>query len=398
MSNKPLRILLAHNFYGSTAPSGEDSVFRNERDLLVSKGFDVIPFERFNDDIDQSTLGKRLRLGLSTAWAHDTYRAISRVIEREQPDIAHFHNTFPQISPSAYQACQKYKVPVVQTIHNFRMICPGALLLREGRPCEDCVGNNLLPALRHKCYRNSLAATGSLVTMLAYNRIRGSYRRNVDAYIALTNFAASRLAAGGLPSDKMVVKPNFLPHPPEAGDGSGGYAVYVGRLASEKGVRTLLQAWKKLPSIPLKLLGGGPLSSELADIIRNEGLDVELLGFQPHEKILDIVRDAMFQIVPSEWYEGFPMVILEAFACGTPVIASRIGSLEEIITDNVTGKLFNPGDPDDLASTVKSFVEKPDILPALRKSVRETFDKHFTAEANMEQLEEIYNNLISPNT
>lgn len=387
-------VLLAHTFYRSSAPSGEDVVFRNERDILEAHGIKVIPFVRYNDDIDDSGITKRVHVALSTTWSRDSFKALSRTIRREQPHVAHFHNTFPQISPSGYAACKRCGIPVIQTLHNFRLICPGASLQRNGRPCEDCVGTNLLPALRHRCYRGSLAATGAVTLMLTLNRFGGSYHHNVDRYIALTEFAASRLRAGGLPADKILVKPNSLPNPPCAGKGEGGYAVYVGRLSVEKGVLTMLNAWRRLSPLPLKILGDGPLYGELRAVIEAEKLPVELLGHRPRSEVLDIVGRAVVQIVPSECYEGFPMVILEAYACGTPVVASRIGSLEEIVEDNVTGTRFSAGDVDNLTEAVLRITRDCEKLSQIRKSVRQTFDRLYNPERNFEQLVAIYDSVL----
>jgi len=215
---KPLKILLAHNFYRSAAPSGEDAVYRAERALLARAGHEIIAYERHNDTIDDSNLRKNIDLALSGAWSRHSYAEISALIRRARPDIAHFHNTFPLISPSAYAACRDNGVPVVQTLHNYRLICANGLLLRDGKPCESCVGTSLWPALRYRCYRGSLPATGAVVWMLARNRRRGTYRHLVDRYIALTRFAAGRLAAGGLPAERITVKPNFLDAPPLGAD------------------------------------------------------------------------------------------------------------------------------------------------------------------------------------
>jgi glycosyltransferase involved in cell wall biosynthesis len=321
-----MKILLVHDHYRSSAPSGEDQVFRNELTLLKKHGVDVTTFERFNDDINDSSRIKRLKLARDTAWSPTTYQDLSELVSEIRPDIAHFHNTFPLISPSAYLACREYGVPVVQTLHNFRLICPGALLIRDGRPCEDCVGTNLLPALRYRRYRGSLPATGALVWMLMRNRWHGTYTTLVNRYIALTEFAAGRLIAGGLPRDRMSVKPNFSPNISVPGTGDGGYVVYVGRLSEEKGVRTLLTAWKLVAGIPLKIMGDGPLRKELELIAMRDNISAEFLGFCDRPTIVDIVGRATFQIIPSEWYEGFPMVVVEAYACGTPVVASRIRS------------------------------------------------------------------------
>lgn len=385
-----MRVLLCHDHYRSSAPSGEDAVFHNERKLLAEYGAEIIPLERFNDDIDESTLLSRVNTAISTVWSRRTYKDIAEAIKTERPDIAHFHNTFPLISPSAYAACKKHKVPVVQTLHNYRLICPGALLQRNGQPCEDCVGTNLLSALRHRCYRDSVAATGAITSMLVYNRIRGSYQHNVDCYIALTDFAASRLRAGGLPGDKIHVKPNFLPDPPEPGLGQGGYALYVGRLSSEKGILTLINAWKNLRDIPLKVLGDGPMMNQVAEIARSELLPVEFLGSVSKAKVIEIVKDATFQIVPSEWYEGFPMVILEAYACGTPVIASRIGSLDEVVLEGVTGLKFTPRSQDDLKKKILSLWTDKERLTTYRENAHRQFDNNYTAQTNLAKLLEIY--------
>lgn len=389
-----MKVLLAHNYYRSSAPSGEDAVFRNERALLEKKGIEVILFERFNDDIDDSTLSRRLGVAMDCAWSRATYEEISALIRKVRPDIAHFHNTFPLISPSAYAACQASGVPVVQTLHNYRLICAGALLQRDGHTCEDCVGTTLLPALRHRCYRGSLSATGAVVWMLARNRWRGTYKTLVNRYIALTKFAAGRLIAGGLPRERMTVKPNFLPDVPVPGTGGGGYAVYVGRLSEEKGVRTLLAAWKWVTGLPLKILGDGPLRQELARLAEQENLPVEFLGFCGREEILQLVGRAELQILPAEWYEGFPMVVLEAYACGTPLVASRIGSVDEIIEEGETGVKFEPGNALDLAEKVNLLWAKQSRLTSLRHKARQLFDENYTADKNYSELMAIYHRAI----
>ncbi|MEK6801199.1 MAG: glycosyltransferase [Nitrospirota bacterium] len=389
-----MKVLLAHNFYRSGSPSGEDAVYRSERNLLETTA-DVISYERHNDDIDVSTITDKLRLVVETGWSRKVYEELSTIIRKAQPDIAHFHNTFPQISPSAYAACRDNNVPVVQTLHNFRFICPGGLLLRDGRPCEDCIGTNLFPALRYRCYRNSLPETAAVVWMLAKNRWDRTYQTLVNRYIALTEFASSRLIAGGLPRERIVVKPNFVADIPMPGDGKGGYAVYVGRLSVEKGLRTVMSAWKHLPEVPLKILGEGPLRQELEQAIARDNLPVDYLGFCDRTTIVDLVGRAAFQIVPSEWYEGFPMVIVDAFACGTPVVSSRIGSLDEIVEEGITGMKFEPRNPVDLANKVRALWADPARQISLRSTTREIFDTHFSGVKNHEALMKIYEAAIN---
>lgn len=385
-----MKLLLGHAFYRSSAPSGEDAVYRNERALLEQKGIDVVPYEKFNDDIDDSTLGRKVKVALNTAWSGATYDELSKLIRRTRPEVAHFHNTFPSISPSAYAACQDHGVPVVQTLHNFRFVCPGAMLQRAGQPCEACIGTSLLPALKHRCYRDSFAATGALVWMVTSNRWRGTYSNLVNRYIALTKFAAAKLVAGGLPADCMEVKPNFLPSVSNSHGHRGDYAVYVGRLSGEKGVRTLLAAWQDVGDLPLKILGDGPLRAELEQQARQQNLAIEFLGFRAKEEILNIVGRARFQIVPSEWYEGFPMVILEAFASGTPVIASRIGSLDEIVTQDATGVKFTAGDARDLAEKVNGLRGDYAKIERMGFAARAVFEEHYTADSSFSRLMDIY--------
>ena len=389
-----MKVLVAHDHYRSSAPSGEDAVYRNERNLLESRGLDVVPFECFNDDIEDGSLAAKIRVAADTAWSRRTYARLSELIRRARPDVAHFHNTFPLMSPSVYAACRDHSVPVVQTLHNYRLICAGAMLTRNGRPCEQCVGHAPWPALRHRCYRDSLPATSAVVWMLTRNRARRTYETLVDRYIALTRFAAEKLVAGGLPPDRMELKPNFLPRPRGPGAGDGNYAVFVGRLSREKGLRTLLEAWKAVKGLPLKIVGDGPLRPDLEDTARRNALAVEFVGRRTSEEVLDLLASAALCVVPSEWYEGFPMVVVEAYSCGTPVVASRIGSLSEIVVEGVTGAGFEPGNAADLAARVSALVANRPRLAALRRTTRAEFDSLYTADRSYETLLAIYSRAI----
>jgi glycosyltransferase involved in cell wall biosynthesis len=365
-------------------------VAANERKLLEDNGVEIENYEKFNDDIDESTVYKRIILGIESAWSKYTYNELKNIIKYVHPDIAHIHSIHPQISPSAYAACQEMGVPVVHTLHNYRYLCPGALLQRDGRPCEDCVGRWPLKALRYKCYRGSLAATWALVWMISYNRWRGTFEKDVNRYIALTKFAANRLIAGGLPADRIEVKPNFLPNAPVMSKNRANYAVYVGRLSEEKGIRTLLAAWQVVSGLPLKVLGDGPLRASMEIKAKKERINVEFLGSLERKEVLSVGGRALLQIVPSECYEGFPMVILEALACGTPVVASRIGSLEEIISDGETGLHFEVGDPKDLAMKVNILLSNHELAEKLGNRAREIFLQKYTPEQNFKMLMGIY--------
>ena len=389
-----MRVFLAHNFYRSSAPSGEDVVYTNERDALENS-VDVFPFEKYNDDINISTLGRKIRLAFSCAWSRRTYDEISAFIRKYRPDVAHFHSIFPQISTSAYSACKDNGVPVIQTLHNYRFMCAGALLLRNGRPCEECVGRSPMRAMMYRCYRDSYLATGAQVWAIAYNKHKRTFSRLVDRYIALTEFSERLFVRNGFPGERITVKPNFLPegHAVSRGCGEGGYALYVGRLSEEKGVRTLMRAWRGV-DFPLIVLGDGPLRSEVERYAEKHELSVSIKGYCDRETVLDFMRRANFLIVPSECYEGFPMVVLEAFASGTPVIASDIGGLGEVITNDVEGVKFPPGDVLALRNAVTALLEDNSRMSQLRENARNTFIENYSAERNVQKLLDIYQEVI----
>lgn len=390
-----LKVILGHNFYRSSAPSGEDTVYRNERDLLVSNGLDIISYEKFNDDLDDSSLAKKFDIAMNGAWSRQSYDEISALIKSSRPDLVHFHSIFPQISPSAYFACRDNNVPVVHTLHNYRPICPGAMLIREGKPCEDCLGTNLLPAIQHRCYRGSLLATGAIAWQITRSRFNGAYGM-VNRFIALTSFAASRYENAGFPKHQLAIKPNFLSNPPIVEtEIVEPYAVFVGRLSEEKGIFTLLKAWRDVQGLPLKILGDGPLNSQLRSYASKENLNVEFLGFLANDKSLQVVANAKLQIIPSEWYEGFPMVVLEAYAMGVPLVVSRIGSLEEVVLEGKTGVKFNPGDITDLAIKVNSLKDNAPLLVTMKNNAKALFRQRYTAAENFKQLMAIYKQVIS---
>lgn len=383
------KILFIHNFYRSSAPSGEDTVAINERYLLEQNGIEVTSFVRHNDDLDSSSLLNRISLAVDCIYSLQVYSEIQVLLDKVQPDIAHIHSLHPQISPSVYAACQDRGVPVVHTLHNYRYICPGALLLRNGVPCEECVNRLPFKALRNRCYRDSLTATGAVALMIAYNRMAGSFKI-VDRYIALTAFAKSRFVAGGFPADRIDVKPNYLPSPPVLEKKRGNHAVYVGRLSEEKGLGTLIKAWRSVGGLPLKVLGDGPLRPALERQTKELKLDIEFMGSRSRDEVLAVVGNALFQLVPSVCYEGFPMVVLEAFASGTPVIASRIGSLAEIVHDGETGLHFEAGNPADLARKASRLASSPDLVGRMGAKARSIFEQNYTAEQSFRMLMEIY--------
>jgi glycosyltransferase involved in cell wall biosynthesis len=383
-----LRVLLVHNRY--QIPGGEDSVFENEAAMLTRAGCKVVKYERHNDEIGNASVTAKLSTALSAAWSNGSYDHISTVIKQEQPDVVHFHNTFPLISPSAYAACAANGVASVQTLHNFRLACPAGTFSRNGAVCELCLHKSLVSSLRHRCYKGSFLGTATVVWMLQKNRLRGTYQNDVTKYIALTDFARSKLVSAGLPDERMEVKPNFLPEPPKTATEHGRYIIFVGRLMREKGLWPLLDAWEYLPDVRLLIVGDGPDGEALAEKSGQAGLRIEFLGNMPKPKVIELVQGAAALIVPSLWYEGFPMVIAEAYACGTAVLSSRLGSLDEVVVEGKTGLKFEPGNPQSIASTVRRFVDDPTLARQLQDGAKRAFEENYTEARNAELLLDIY--------
>jgi glycosyltransferase involved in cell wall biosynthesis len=379
-------ILVAHNSYKQ--PGGEDQCVAAEIAMLRAYGHRVTQYSVSNDSID--TMGY-LGLASRTIWNQQTFRELRRMFQTHRPQIAHFHNTFPLISPSAFYAAQAENVRVVQTMHNFRLCCTNGLLFRNGTVCEDCLGRSSpWRGIVHRCYRNSRVASAGIVSMLATHRALGTWWRAVDLYIALTEFSRRKLVEGGLPASKIAVKPNFAHPDPGAGAGRGGYAIFVGRLSQEKGLETLLSAWRLLEGIlPLKIAGGGPMAAAVQEAASND-VAIQFLGHVPLETVYTLIGEATVLVLPSECYENFPKVIIEAFAKGTPVIASKLGAMAEIVDDGRTGLHFKPGDAADLAAKVRLLLAEPQKLARMRKAARGKFDESFRAEANHKRLMALY--------
>ena len=315
-------ICIVHNEYQH--PGGEDEVVRAESALLRARGHGVHVHRVHNDRVNQMS---RLALLRSTIWNTGSARTVGDILASTHSEIAHFHNTVPLISPSAYYAARRRGAAVVQTLHNYRLMCPGATLFRDGLVCEECVGKAMpWPGVVHACYRDSRAATGVVAAMLTFHRAIGTWSQMVDVYVALTEFARRKFIEGGLPEEKIVVKPNFVEDPGEGGHQTRN-VLFVGRPAPEKGVETLLAAWRRFacgrPDVRLQIVGGGPASAEH----RRAHPSVDWFGWQPRERALDLMKDARLLVFPSIYYEGFPVTLAEAMATGLPVIASHCGGV-----------------------------------------------------------------------
>jgi glycosyltransferase involved in cell wall biosynthesis len=387
-------LLVIHNRYQQAG--GEDSVFANEVALLREGGVTVDTLEVSNDAL----VGRAAQLSaaLRVVSNPEGRRLTTEAIARFRPDIVHVHNFFPRLSPALFDACAEAGVPAVWTLHNFRIGCANGLLFRDGQPCEDCIGRVPWPAIQHRCYRGSTAGSAAVASMIGWHRARGTWRHKVARFIALSDFARNLFVRAGVPDDRLAVKPNFVADPLPALQGAPPArqgAVFAGRLSREKGAATLVAAWRALPDIPLTILGDGP---DFASLQAAAPPNVRFLGFQNRDAVLQAMRGAQALVVPSTWYENFPMTVVEAMALGTPVIASRIGALATIVGDGVDGLHFAPGDADDLAAVVRAAFADPALLARLGAGARATWADLMSPERNLEMLLVIYRDAMTVGT
>lgn len=385
-----MRILMVHNRYQDRG--GEDVSVEAEIKLLRGQGEEVWTFFVSNDEIPDMN---KFALAGETLWSSRSKKSIKARLREVKPDVVHFRNTFPLISPAAYYAAREEGVPIVQTLSNYRMHCVNALFLREGRACEDCLGKTVpWPGVLHSCYRGDRIASGVVASMITLHRALRTWQKMVDVYLAPSHFVRSKYIEGSLPADRIMVKPNFVAPDPGIGEGRGDYALYVGRLSHEKGVRTLLEACELLEGeVPVKIVGDGPLASEVSERA-TQLTGVEWLGAQSKQQTLELMKQARFLVLPSICYEVFPLVIPEAYAAGLPVIASNIGGMSSLIRHGRTGLHFRPADARDLAEKVKWTMAHPTEFERMRWEARSDYETNYTAERSYRRLIEIYEKAI----
>jgi len=383
-----MKILILHNYYKETG--GEDTVVSLEKALLRLNGNVVKLFKVNNHQIlDKLT---QIKTALKIKYSRKHKRLIENEIKNFSPDIIHAHNLFPLLTPSIYDACIESKIPIVQTLHNYRLICPNALLSRNGHTCELCVSGSFYNAVFYRCYRDSIFGSLAVVRMLSHHHKKKTWLNKVDCFIALTNFAKNKFIEGGLPQEKIRVKPNFFidNKSPLLQEGSRKGVLFLGRLSHEKGIKTLLQAWEAL-DIPLKIAGDGPL---IEMITADNSSNITILGKISPSRVIEEMTKIRFIVMPSECYEGFPMVLVEAFAHGIPVVASNLGGMPEIIENNFTGLLFEAGNPKDLAKKVLWMHTHPEECIRMGENAKNVYKQKYTPEKNYEILMDIYQKTI----
>jgi len=385
------RILILHNAYQERG--GEDSVVAAETDLLRKYGHEVEIYSRHNDELQQKSA---ISAAANALWSRRSSADLRLAVRRFSPDVVHVHNTFPLISPSIYWQASALRIPIVQTLHNFRLMCPQAQLLRNGAVCEDCVGKLPWRAVVHACYRGSHLQSAVSSIGIGLHRAIRTYDRNVSRYIALNEFCKQKFIQAGLPSNRICIKPNFVEIPAKTAtvtdQRKGG--LFVGRLSMDKGIPVLLSAIASLEGrIRVTVVGSGQLERTVAD-----QLGEQYVGFKSLQDIFELMKSAAFLVVPSIWYENFPRTIVESFACGLPVIASRLGALAEVVKEGQTGLLFDPGQASDLAAKLSWAEANPLEMLRMGRNARKEYENLYSPQKNYEILRDIYAQAMSERT
>lgn len=377
---------MLHNRY--LVSGGEDHATAADVALLREHGQQVALLEQDNSAIAE--LG-RTRTAIGTLWSSRSRVRVEKELHAGDYDILHVQNFFPLWSPSVYYAASRCRVPVVQTLHNYRLFCINSFLFRDNHVCEDCLGRTFpWPGIVHRCYRDSRAGSAVVAGMIGLHNMMGTWSSKVHMYIAVSEFARDKYISAGLPSEKVAVKPNFLDPAPSPGAGGGGYALYVGRLSPEKGIATMLDGWKAASKpVPLKIVGDGPLKDlVIASCPANPA--VEYLGSKSPAEVMDLMRRAELLVFPSRWQETMGRTVMEAFAVGTPVLASAIGPMLSMVVPGKNGFHFTPGDAASLRAQVEWCSRNLEQLRALREGALASFDEKYTGAFSARILLSIY--------
>lgn len=392
-----MRVLIVHNRY--VQRGGEEEVAEAEAALLRNHGVEVRQFTTCNSD--RGTPLELLRRGWTASWSERSYEALRDIARDFRPNIAHVHNFWMQLSPSVHEACRSCGVATVQTLHNVRLLCVNACFFRNGQACQDCLGKLPWRGVARSCYRGSLLASAAVAKMIVENRWRKTWDRNVDAFVALTQHAWHTFTEGGFPADRIFVKPNFTDDPGNVpAPSTSNTAIYVGRLAKEKGISTLLAAFARAglrESGRLLIVGDGPDRAAFEqEAIRLNLLPplVRFVGWQSREEVRRMVLSSRLLVLPSQFYEGFPMTIAEAFSCGRPVVATAVGGVAEIVGPE-QGLIVPPGNDRELSRAVEGLLADDATVDRLGAGARRKYLASYTPEGNYHQLMSIYHFAIA---
>jgi glycosyltransferase involved in cell wall biosynthesis len=388
-----MKILQIHNFYRT--PGGECSVVRAERALLESHGHEVAPYYRDSGEIDRWNSFAKARMLLDVPYSRTVEGHLAAAIRAIRPDVAHVHNVFPLLTPAVYRTLKRCGIPVVQTVHNFRFLCPNGQFFVHQHICEACQKHGYISAVVNRCMQNNVIVSAAYAAAVARSWRKKILPQSIDAYIVLNEFFSERLINAGVPRERIHLLSNYVPSCLGSVPPKQGYTLYLGRLSREKGVLTLLDAWRRIEGGRLIIAGSGPLAEEIR-VLAKQFPDnrVEVVGHVDGDAKRELLKGAMCAFAPSEWYENFPISAIEAMAHGTPVLASRIGGLPEIVVDNVSGLLFESGNAASLASTAQRLLSEPGLMERLAGGALAQAQRLYGPEAHYEGMITIYEGVV----
>ena len=386
-----LSVLVVHNRYQQ--PGGEDTVVDAEIELLRRRGHRVLQYTRQNRELSRYSLLRKSLLLLTTTWNYSSYSEVRKLIRAHKPDIAHFHNFVPLVSPAAFYACNAAGIPVVQTLHNYRLLCPAGTLFLDGHRCTHC-SQGRTPGILRGCYRDSRIQTAAVSLMLGAHGAAGTWKRSVNAYLTPSQFCRSKFVRAGLPAEKIFHRPNFLATDPGRQRRPGEYALFVGRLSSEKGVLEMLEAWRNLPQVPLVVVGDGPLYGRALQFSQAVQGKIKVLGQLNRNSTINLMKGARFLVFPSRWDEPFGMALLEAAACGVPAVAARVGAVPELVSHHQTGLLFDPQEAVEIVEQVRWAWSHPAQMEQMGDAARQAYQQNFTADKSYASLMEVYHKVL----
>jgi len=383
-------ILLIHNYY--KIRGGEDVVFEQEAEALEKRGHKVIKYTRHNEEIDQYGFWEKISFFWRAISNQRTKRELEALLEKHKIEIAHVHNVFPLISPIIYKILHKHKIKVVQTLHNYRFLCPNGLFYRNKQICQRCSKGDFWSCVIHKCYKDSFIFSLLYAFIIKLNQ--KNFKKNIDGYIALTQFAKNIFIDNGFKEKKVYVKDNGFFDPKKSQKASEGYFLYLGRISEEKGLDFLLASFVKLPEYRLKVVGDGALLETYQKQFKNFK-NIEFLGRVDGEKKEGLLQKAEALLLPSVCFENYPLAIVEAFSFGIPVIASRIGGIPFIVEEGETGFLFEVNNFADFAAKLKKIYGQKALRKKMGNEARKVFEERMDFEINIKRLEEIYRRVLN---
>jgi glycosyltransferase involved in cell wall biosynthesis len=388
-----MNVLLAHNFYKFFA--GEDSIALREKELLEQKGDNVFFYSRDNSETDSYNLFQKVKFFQESIYSLTTNNAINQISDDFKPDIAYTHNIFPLISPSIFHSLHSKSIPCVQNIQDFRWLCPNGVFYINNKICEKCKKGAFWNAVRHKCLRDSFLLTGLYATTICTNRLAGVLNK-IDAFLCTTEFNKEKLMEAGIEEKRLFIKPNFLDITDiEPSFGNGNHIIFLGRLSPEKGLWTLVKAFEKMKDLKLHIVGTGPLENALRTYVRDKNINnIVVEGFKQGNEKSEILKNSLFMVFPSEWYEHFPIVILEAFAFGKPIVASNIGNMPLIVENEKSGLHFEAGNIKDLIDKIEYLINNPSEIIRMGKYARNKMETVYTPDENYRILRSIFEKII----